>query len=101
MGNESLYRRLLEGFREAESTFSSAVALALTEQRWTDALRRSHDMKGLAGTIGAQRLFAAAQDLHVALTDRNTEPALEELRRATTELERVLADIDSLLAAAV
>jgi PAS domain S-box-containing protein len=96
MGNEDLYRRLLEGFRANESGFVAEVGAALAEQRWSDALRRSHDMKGLAGTLGAHTLLAAAQALHTALVARQAQPALGEMAHVAVELDRVLAQIDEL-----
>jgi two-component system, sensor histidine kinase and response regulator len=96
MGNESLYRRLLEGFRDAEGSFVADVNLALVEGRWGDAVRRSHDMKGLAGTIGAQTLFGAAQALHAQLVAQHSEFARVEIDHVKVELTRVLHDIDTL-----
>ncbi|MES2992537.1 MAG: response regulator [Pseudomonadota bacterium] len=97
MGNDDLYRRLLEGFRANESGFVAEVGAALDEQRWGDALRRSHDMKGLAGTLGAHALLAAAQALHTALAARRARPALGEMEHVAAELDRVLAQIDELV----
>jgi len=94
MGNAALYRRLLDGFRHSESTLVHDVAAALAEQRWGDALRRAHDMKGLAGTIGAHRLFATTQALHAAIAARSAAPAGAELERVRVELDAVLAEID-------
>jgi PAS domain S-box-containing protein len=96
MGNDDLYRRLLEGFRDNEADFVAEVGAALAEQRWGDALRRSHDMKGLAGTIGAHALLAAAQALHTALLARQAKPALGEMEHVALELGRVLAQIEVL-----
>jgi PAS domain S-box-containing protein len=97
MGNEELFLHLLDGFRDAEAGFVDAIERALPEQRWGDALRRSHDMKGLAGTIGARRLHAAAQALHAALTAQRAEPGGPEITRVKLELDRVLVEIDTLV----
>ena len=96
MGNGELYRRLLEGFRTSEAGFVAELGGALAEQRWGDALRRSHDMKGLAGTIGAHGLLAAAQALHTALAARQTAPAQAEIERVGAELDGVVAQIDTI-----
>jgi len=94
MGNEDLYRRLLEGFRQSEAGFIADVSAAVAEQRWGDALRRSHDMKGLAGTIGAQPLLAATLALHAALgTHRAVGDEIERVREA---LDRVLGEIEQI-----
>ena len=97
MGNEDLYRRLLEGFRAAEADFDAAVRPAITAQRWPDALRRSHDLRGLAGTIGAHRLQAVALTLHEALAAQRADAAAAALERVSIELERVLREIDAVL----
>jgi CheY-like chemotaxis protein len=97
MGNESLYRRLLEGFRDAEIKFIAVVKSAMAELRWADALRRSHDMKGLAGTIGAHRLHAAARDLQTALAAQRVDEAVAEIERVDAELRPVLAEIEILM----
>jgi CheY-like chemotaxis protein len=96
MGNDELYRRLLEGFRESESRFVDDIEAALTDLRWPDALRRAHDMKGLAGTIGARRLLEASQVLHTALTDRAPTRSRFALSRVGVELGQVLAEIDQI-----
>ena len=97
MGNEALYERLLKSFRNTEAGFADAVRRALAEQRHGDALRRAHDMKGLAATLGAHPLLAAAQALHAALGAGPGMDAAAELERVATELDRVLRAIDTRL----
>jgi two-component system sensor histidine kinase/response regulator len=97
MGNEDLYHRLLAGFRDGEASFVADVVAAIGEQRWGDALRRAHDMKGLAGTIGARRLHEATQALHAALTRQAATPDGAEIARVRPELERVLREIDRIV----
>ncbi len=97
VGNADLYRRLLEGFRKAEADFSDALGAAVAEQRWADALRRTHDMKGLAGTIGAQRLHASVNALYRALAAQQRVQATELAAQVATELAVVLSEIDALV----
>ncbi|MDP3821854.1 MAG: response regulator [Burkholderiales bacterium] len=99
VGNPELYRRLLEGFRKQETDFASALAAALAEQRWSDALHRTHDMKGLAGTIGARRLHAAVTALYRALATQQGAEALVLAQTVADELVRVLGEIDTLVPA--
>ena len=98
VGNPELYQRLLEGFRKQETDFSSALHAALAAQRWSDALHRTHDMKGLAGTIGAHRLHAAVTALDRALSTRQSAEALVLAQTVADELVRVLGEIDTLVA---
>ena len=93
MGNEVLYARLLKGFRDAETGFADAVRHALNEQRHGDALRRAHDMKGLAATLGAYPLLDAAKALHQRLAAGPGSDAWAELDRVAAELDRVLDEI--------
>jgi HPt (histidine-containing phosphotransfer) domain-containing protein len=93
MGNEILYARLLKGFRDAETGFADAVRHALNEQRHGDALRRAHDMKGLAATLGAYPLLDAAKALHQRLAAGPGSDAWAELDRVAAELDRVLDEI--------
>jgi two-component system, sensor histidine kinase and response regulator len=98
-GDAGLYRRLLQGFRNAETGFSDDLDAALAGPHWDDAVRRTHDMKGLAGTIGAQRLHAAVTQLHEALTAQHLAEATALAPEVKTELARVLHEIGSLLLA--
>ena len=98
-GDAGLYRRLLKGFRKAETGFAAELDANLTEQRWGDALRRTHDLKGLAGTIGARRLHALVNLLHEALVAQQRDEALVLALEVNAELARVLQEIDTRLAA--
>ena len=69
---------------------------AVSSERWTDAQRRTHDMKGLAGTIGAHRLRSAAQKLQTAIIARDPQAAQAALGSVRTELGAVLDEIDQL-----
>jgi CheY-like chemotaxis protein len=99
MGNEELFHRMLGGFRDTEGGFADEIHQALTERRWADALRRAHDMKGLAGTLGAQRLQPATRVLYTAISMQRADPDGVELALVRTELQRVLAEITTLVSA--
>jgi len=96
MGNDELYSRLLNGFRSREAGLADEVSDALDAGRWPDAQRRTHDLKGLSGTIGAHRLRAAAQTLQSAIIARDQPAALAALGAVRTELDAVLVEIDRL-----
>ena len=95
IGNAELYERLLDGFRASEADFVAEVGRALAESRWADALRRSHDMKGLAGTIGARVLHTSVLALHAAIAAQQADTAQTELAALAAELERVFGEIDA------
>jgi CheY-like chemotaxis protein len=96
LGKTHLYRRLLRGFRDANSDFSAVVNAAVARSAWDLAAARTHDLKGLAGTIGAHNLHAAAQNLQAALTARDAKAVSAPLAHVNAELASVLNEIDRL-----
>jgi HPt (histidine-containing phosphotransfer) domain-containing protein len=94
MGNDQLYSRLLNGFRSREARFADEVRAAVSAERWADAQRRTHDIKGLAGTIGARRLRAAAQNLQEAIVARKASETSTALEVVSAELAAVLIEIE-------
>ena len=100
LGKVDLYQRVLRGFRSAEASFTTDLKAALREHRRDDALRRIHDLKGLAGTIGAHDLHRLAAALNQALLDDHLAPTEAALERVRNELDRVLAEIEIFLAPA-
>ena len=97
IGKSGLYRRVLRGFRAANLRFPDEFAQALAELRWDDARRAAHDLKGLAGTIGANRLQSGAAALHDAVAARDMGAAHEQLLRVRGLLDPVLREIDLLV----
>jgi CheY-like chemotaxis protein len=100
LGKADLYKRVLRGFQTAEASFTTDLRASLHEGRHHDALRRLHDLKGLAGTIGAHRLQHLATALNQALNEGNVALAETELEQVHGELKRVLNQIETLLASA-
>jgi PAS domain S-box-containing protein len=93
MDNAELYERLLHGFAARESGFVAEVRDALRAGRWGDAERRTHDMKGLAGTLGAQRLRDAAESLQEATQARDERAGAAALAVVEREIGATLAQI--------
>jgi CheY-like chemotaxis protein len=65
-GDEQLYRRLLEMFRDRESDFGENFRSAYAMGDVTKAARLAHDLKSVSGTVGAQALSEAAHVLEHA-----------------------------------
>jgi PAS domain S-box-containing protein len=103
LGKVSLYQRMLHGFRAAKTAFPTEFRAALAAGRHDDAFRSVHDLKGLAGTIGAHTLQASARALQEALGPPGSgtpAPHFETaLAAALADLADVLADIERLDAA--
>ena len=98
-GDEALYRRLLERFRQSEGVFISRLREVLDGADVEIAERYLHTLKGTAATIGAKELSAAAaaleQGLKEAAGDALVRKRLQQLQQA---LERVLNGLDRLTA---
>jgi two-component system sensor histidine kinase/response regulator len=75
------------------SGFANEARAALAAGEPERAARRAHDLKGLAGTIGAHRLRALANTLHHTL--RVGEPASGPLDELIEELDKVVQEIDA------
>jgi CheY-like chemotaxis protein len=99
MGKHDLYRRVLRGFRTSNARFAVELRKALAASHWDDARRAAHDLRGLAGTIGARTLQESAAALHDAVTARERETALAQLTVVDRHLEGVLQEIDDLVPA--
>ncbi len=67
LGREDRYLELLANFASQQGDACERMATALGEGRVQDARRVAHTLKGLAGTIGAHTLHAAAQRLEQSI----------------------------------
>ena len=96
-GNPALYRRLLDKFLRGQSEFATGFTAARTAADPEAVVRMAHNLKGVAGILGAGRLQERAaaleaaarislQDLDTALT-----PALSELTTVLAEVRAALA----------
>jgi CheY-like chemotaxis protein len=97
LGNTELYRRMLSGFRRTQADLEASLHAASAWSSTDELLRRLHDLQGLAGSIGAKALQAAAQALHAAVS--TGDRALAEVRRAhlAAELHDAMQEIDRML----
>ena len=100
LGKPHLYRRILCGFRDSNLDFITSVESAWQRGEWDDAMRRAHDLKGLAGTIGAHGLHASAQALQAALGARDADAVRRLLPQVGADLSAVLEEIERLVTAA-
>jgi two-component system, sensor histidine kinase and response regulator len=97
LGKHDLYRRVLRGFSDASRSFTADVQASVAAARWEDALRSVHDLKGLAGTIGAHALHAEVTALREAAAARDAQQLDEALARVDAQLGPVLREIDELV----
>ncbi|GAB2862719.1 hypothetical protein GCM10027277_34140 [Pseudoduganella ginsengisoli] len=89
-GNEALLAKLLRRFADGQRDAAHRIETALQQHDTTSAVRHAHTLRGLAGSLGAQRVQQLADDIEHALhnpaTMAATEGYLHELR---WELSRV------------
>lgn len=99
--NRSLYSRMIKLFRHDYQDMDQQLEQLLREQRWDDAERLVHTVKGLASTLGASQLaefLSLIQTHHVLSYDRVTDwlltPLRELLRKSLFQLAEVMAQQD-------
>lgn len=97
-GNLQLYTRTLQRFCDHFRDFEASVQAALADPDPQAAIRLAHTLKGLAATIGADALAAAAADLerNFAMDQRNPAQATAVMAL----LSPLIAAIDAALPAA-
>ena len=69
-GNRRFFRKLLKDFYANHSDDDEQICLAIKEQRFKDAERLIHTLKGVAGTIGAEKLQDSAVILELNIRER-------------------------------
>jgi PAS domain S-box-containing protein len=79
MGDGVLYARLLGMFRDRECDFPQRFRQTLQEGDRGAAMRMAHDLKCVAGTLGAQAVQRAAASLERACLDEADAPTLDAL----------------------
>jgi CheY-like chemotaxis protein len=72
-GNPEMFKRLLRKFATGHADTVDKIASALEDKEMELAKRLVHTFKGLAGTIGALALSAAATDLEAAIKGESEE----------------------------
>ena len=94
-GSLPLYRKLLLKFADNQGGALHAVREALAQGEPDSAVRHAHTLRGVAASIGADRLAHAAQALEQALKGgaANVE---EQLTAAEPELAGVISAVQSL-----
>ena len=76
IGDALLYRNVLLLFTEKYGTKAEEIIGLLQEQRWVEATRELHTLKGVVGTVCAQELFALTVELENACKEQQVSTAL-------------------------
>ena len=89
--NWQLYRKLLDNFHRRNRDLISEIQTELKRGNSGAARRLAHTVKGVAGTLGAQKLSAISSRLEAAIRTGNHRLFPELLNDFAQELNRVLA----------
>jgi PAS domain S-box-containing protein len=96
-GNRPLYQKLLQEFRQVYARMDRTVRESMARGQTETTARMIHTIKGVAGSIGAGELQAAAQALERGLADDDA-PGREALLCAFGDaLAQVMTAVDLLL----
>jgi HPt (histidine-containing phosphotransfer) domain-containing protein len=88
---------LLLMFRDRETDFTARFRTACAVGDMGVAMRLAHDLKSVAGSLGAQAVHQAAAALELACTDGSELADLEAMLSAVThELDPVIAGLTAL-----
>jgi two-component system sensor histidine kinase/response regulator len=93
MGNRKLYVKLLRQFVEQQGPALEQIALAMANGETSVAERLAHTLKGVAGSIGAKPVQAAAATLEKMIREEAAASDVETAR------QRALAVLDPLVGA--
>ena len=94
---EKLYRKILNTFYKDYHSVHLRLKLSLKRGDIDEFKRTIHTLKGLAGTIGADRLRYTAQELEVAFQSSDDAPISEYLDIFLHELNIVCDEISRLI----
>ncbi len=93
MGNEKLYLKLLQDFQRDLPTVLSTIEGHIAKEAWDDARKEAHGVKGVAGNVGADAIFEAAQDIEKSIKMDKIEQAKEALPSLVSAVENTLSDL--------
>jgi two-component system sensor histidine kinase/response regulator len=100
MGNRKLYVKLLRQFVAQQGSALEQIAAALAKGETQVAERLAHTLKGVAGSIGAKAVQAAAATLEQMIREGAAAEDVETARQRTlTVLEPLVAALRSALGA--
>ena len=96
--NQPLYGRVLTLFQSEHTQAAAKIRAALAAQDHELARRLTHTLKGVAGTVGATDLFAAAKNLEAVIAAADPaaiEPALAQVEANLSAVLDAIARMDS------
>ena len=95
-GRARLYRIVLQGFAVHHAGDVERLDEALRTQRWDDAERIAHTLKGISAQVGGARVRALAEAMQFAVARREPPEGLLALHAALQrELPALLLAVDA------
>lgn len=95
MGNEEMYRDVLAHVYKTEANQDNVIELAINEGRYKEAKDVIHRIKGIAGNVSAEKLFAASIALEEALAgEEGHQEALNTYKISFREVMEGLKGLD-------
>jgi len=98
-GSVTSYCAILEKFRNSQQNAVTEIHSAIAADDWSKAERLAHTLKGLAGTIGAERLQLKARELETGIRELGATKVELLLPTLGSELAALIAAIDRTLQA--
>ncbi|WP_137939938.1 response regulator [Chitinivorax sp. B] len=96
-GKTTFLRRMLSRFRTGYSDAAHRLRELLDSVQYDDARRYAHSLKGVAATLGADRVATVATDIEQRINRREPDGIERELQELDAGLAVVLSSIDSWL----
>ncbi|MDP1613509.1 MAG: response regulator, partial [Sulfuritalea sp.] len=90
LGKKPLYLSMLRKFEAGQAAALEDIQSQLDSPDWSDAERRAHTLKGVAGNIGAAGLQRQAEGIETAIRERRPR---EEVDAMLDELQNPLASL--------
>ncbi|MEA3411748.1 MAG: response regulator [Pseudomonadota bacterium] len=89
-GKRGVYLRLLGHIVDNHAEDADKIRAHVVAGRWREAHAMAHSLKGVAGNLGAMRLYDRAADLETALKPHDPDTA--DVEKCHAVLDRALAD---------
>jgi len=92
-GNQQLYQDILYKFHDSQASVLDNIKAALAAKQATQATQLAHKLKGIAGNIGAKKLYESSALLETTLMQDAKKVSPEQLNNVQALLDEVLSGI--------
>ena len=96
-GSVAAYCAILEKFRNGQRGTLAGISTAIAANDWEASERLAHTLKGLLGTLGAEKLKDKVAELETAIQSKAKAGVESLLPEVDTELVQLFASIDCAL----